>query len=246
MNYSDELKDPRWQRKRLEKMQAADWKCEICGDGKKTLHVHHTNYYDGLNPWEYGINHLECLCEHCHALSHIPREKIRAFMDRGLLVLGAVEKRPSTHEFWLLKLLFYHSELNEWCASVLNIDWVNHTTVREIVKERLWPDDLEFMTCTPERFMAERGWSDIMNVIIAEFRLPRFPVPNEHLADVVLRIRNQFLDGQIIELIRAGLHPSASDEARHLMASKQKSLRELKRTPILPPTTQPKGQTTSE
>lgn len=66
MTYSEKLKDPRWQRKRLEVLSAAGFKCEECGDGTATLHVHHCYYEKGLMPWEYPDEALKCVCEFCH------------------------------------------------------------------------------------------------------------------------------------------------------------------------------------
>lgn len=62
--YSEQLKDPRWQRKRLEVMKAADFKCEWCGNPNETLHIHHL-WYAG-SPWEAPMDALECLCETHH------------------------------------------------------------------------------------------------------------------------------------------------------------------------------------
>jgi hypothetical protein len=66
MTYKEKLLDPRWQRKRLEILQRADFKCEVCGDGKKTLHVHHGYYERGFDPWDYDNETLNCLCDPCH------------------------------------------------------------------------------------------------------------------------------------------------------------------------------------
>lgn len=66
MTYAEKLKDPRWQRRRLEIMSAADFKCSDCGEGGLTLHVHHCYYQKGLMPWDYPGEALKCLCEYCH------------------------------------------------------------------------------------------------------------------------------------------------------------------------------------
>jgi hypothetical protein len=65
-SYAEMLLDPRWQRKRLEILEAADWKCSQCGSGDKTLHVHHMHYERGKKPWEYENRALRSLCEDCH------------------------------------------------------------------------------------------------------------------------------------------------------------------------------------
>lgn len=62
--------DPRWQRRRLEIMQRADFKCEACADGESTLNVHHVRYKRDVKPWEYTDKELICLCQDCHGERH--------------------------------------------------------------------------------------------------------------------------------------------------------------------------------
>jgi hypothetical protein len=64
MKYSEKLKDPRWQRRRLEIMQRDEFACLCCGDTEKTLNVHHKQYHG--NPWDAPHDSLETLCEDCH------------------------------------------------------------------------------------------------------------------------------------------------------------------------------------
>jgi hypothetical protein len=51
--YSEKLKDPRWQKLRLEILERDEWSCQACGNAEKTLHVHHTHYVKGFEPWDY-------------------------------------------------------------------------------------------------------------------------------------------------------------------------------------------------
>lgn len=62
--YSEKLKDPRWQRKRLEIMQRDDFTCKCCDSTDKPLCVHHWRYSG--EPWEIGNRDLDTLCEDCH------------------------------------------------------------------------------------------------------------------------------------------------------------------------------------
>jgi hypothetical protein len=73
-DYAQKLQDPRWQRKRLEVMQAAGWKCVICGDKDEELNVHHPAYSAHHEPWEH--TNLQCLCKSCHTIQHIPKTKM--------------------------------------------------------------------------------------------------------------------------------------------------------------------------
>lgn len=67
MNYSEKLRDPRWQKKRLEIMDRDLWSCQHCFDESSILHVHHKIYEPDKMPWEYHNDLLITLCEACHA-----------------------------------------------------------------------------------------------------------------------------------------------------------------------------------
>lgn len=64
--YAEKLKDPRWQKKRLQIMNRDGFKCQKCFNDQRTLHVHHKKYEQGLEPWEYDTELLITLCESCH------------------------------------------------------------------------------------------------------------------------------------------------------------------------------------
>lgn len=64
--YSEKLRDPRWQKKRLQILERDNWQCQICKDTESTLHVHHWYYETGKDPWDYPLKSLATLCESCH------------------------------------------------------------------------------------------------------------------------------------------------------------------------------------
>jgi hypothetical protein len=68
--YAEQLKHPNWQRRRLESLNRAGFKCEGCYDGESTLYVHHKRYVKGRMAWEYELGELAVLCEECHAQEH--------------------------------------------------------------------------------------------------------------------------------------------------------------------------------
>lgn len=74
ITYTQKLKDPRWQRKRLQVLQRDSWACLRCKNDQATLHVHHKFYTKGLEPWEYADSELETLCEKCHQEEHLEFE----------------------------------------------------------------------------------------------------------------------------------------------------------------------------
>lgn len=88
--YSQKLKDPRWQRKRLEALQAANWACQDCKNTRKTLHVHHTRYAG--EPWDVPLSSLEVLCEDCHEERHAPTKPLSIYFA------GKIGKSDWRHE----------------------------------------------------------------------------------------------------------------------------------------------------
>lgn len=73
MKYSEKLKDPRWQKKRLEIFERDEWACQRCGDDTETLNVHHLLYQKGKEPWDYEDKLLITLCSSCHETETMER-----------------------------------------------------------------------------------------------------------------------------------------------------------------------------
>lgn len=65
-SYSQKLKDPRWQKKRLTILGRDEFTCKACGSTENTLHVHHFTYQNGKDPWDYPDANFTTLCELCH------------------------------------------------------------------------------------------------------------------------------------------------------------------------------------
>jgi hypothetical protein len=72
----EKYKDPRWQRKRLEVMQHANFACERCRSTDKTINVHHKFYRRNADPWDYQDRELMCLCEPCHEEWHLAKDNL--------------------------------------------------------------------------------------------------------------------------------------------------------------------------
>lgn len=68
--HDQQLKSPKWQKRRLQILEKDNWTCQACGTQEKTLHVHHLYYVDGKNLWDYNDHELITLCEDCHKIEH--------------------------------------------------------------------------------------------------------------------------------------------------------------------------------
>lgn len=81
-DFFEQYKRPEWQRKRLEVMEAAGFRCQECDTGEATLNVHHKLYVRGRKPWEYTTDELECLCEPCHKKNHERRDELKQLVGK--------------------------------------------------------------------------------------------------------------------------------------------------------------------
>ena len=66
MTYSEKLREPRWQRRRLELFASAGWKCQECGSTTRNLQAHHCSYAPLIEPWDLPDSVMMVLCEVCH------------------------------------------------------------------------------------------------------------------------------------------------------------------------------------
>lgn len=98
-SYREMLALPQWQKRRLQMLERAGWKCVECGAEEQQLHVHHKRYVAGAKPLEYEDDDLAVLCERCHEKAHgIEPEHPRP---------GMRSNRPSTTNT-LLRLVMQH------------------------------------------------------------------------------------------------------------------------------------------
>lgn len=125
-NYSEKLKDPRWQKRRLEKLGAGCWRCEKCSSTQVTLHVHHIKYVKGREPWEYADDELQVLCATCHSAEHPDKSKRTKISRRKVashftMVSNSVgrDERLSYCARGILLMASTHSE--RWVFSIKSV-----------------------------------------------------------------------------------------------------------------------------
>lgn len=100
--YAAKLRDPRWQKMRLEIMNRDQFMCQICLETTKTLNVHHTKYVSGKKPWEYDPVSLVTLCEDCH--KEEPANYNEALAELFEVIKG---KRYTSNQVNMLQQVFF-------------------------------------------------------------------------------------------------------------------------------------------
>lgn len=124
--YQTKLKDPQWQKKRLEILSRDNFTCLLCKDTETTLHVHHHEYKYGREPWDYADDNFATLCEHCHkevevlkmdnSFDEIIIEKFRWSSGRVTIILyaaslsGIIEKIYDAKGQLILSFKYDHDD----------------------------------------------------------------------------------------------------------------------------------------
>jgi hypothetical protein len=88
------LRDPRWQKKRLQLLESANWKCQDGGCRRwlhqhaehlidpppgdpPSLEIHHLYYERGRDPWDYPDDAFLVLCDECHDKRSVVERKLK-------------------------------------------------------------------------------------------------------------------------------------------------------------------------
>ena len=78
-NYSEKLKHPSWQKKRLQIFERDNFICQSCKSTDQQLQVHHILY--SKNPIETLDEYLITLCENCHTEITIQIEDVKTIFQ---------------------------------------------------------------------------------------------------------------------------------------------------------------------
>ena len=141
---------------------------------------------------------------------------------------------PNPLEFWLLKLLFNHDELLDQLAALFDPTWLAHPGAQALVTHRLeahhntsWSSVAALMSHLEDPAQQQ---------LLAEVATTDRPIPDppRQLNDVMLRLRNDFIDRQLTTLTQRANDPAVTDEQRLEILRRQQDLRLGKRQPLTP------------
>ncbi|MGE3308805.1 MAG: DNA primase [Limisphaerales bacterium] len=140
---------------------------------------------------------------------------------------------PSPNEMWLLKLTFLSDEFAGWLALHLDLQWLRHPLVRELLSRRLelhrsseWHSPAAFLGELEDealRSLAAEAMSDTRTI----------PNPEQQLADLVTRLRNAWIDDRIARTSARSAQPDLSEPERNALLEELVQLRRSKREPLL-------------
>lgn len=148
--------------------------------------------------------------------------------------------KPPQMEWWLLRLLLETDDYTDWIAQHLDLTWISHPTVRDIIRARLeahangtWQGVATWLTT-----IGNADWQ----AIVAEALSDPNPIPNPEgtLKGTPMRLgtihnlRDLFIERQIAALQQRIRRPDLSEEEQRTTLRQLNELRLLKKQPLGP------------
>jgi len=146
--------------------------------------------------------------------------------------IATAQNPPPSAEFHLLKLLLLHDELVPQAALRLDLNWISNPLARAIVEHRFAAQKNETWK-NLAAFLDQCSTAEMRSLVteaVAENR--KIPNPELQSADVILKLRNQFLDRQIAALMQKAGQPEILEPEKMDLLREQQKLREQKRAPL--------------
>jgi DNA primase len=142
--------------------------------------------------------------------------------------------RPSVQELWLLKLALKHESAAAWLVGHLDPNWIPHETIRNIMT-RWMHSQTDGAPLSLGQFL-DTLETEFERSLITEATMEEREIPNpeQQLADVTLKLRNQSLDRQMAALTQRIAQPETGDPEKLDLMRQQQELRQLKRSLLIP------------
>jgi len=144
-------------------------------------------------------------------------------------------ERPSAKEFWLLKLMLIDEEAPPEFAPYVNLQWIAHAQVRDIVGQiiKAHGDNAWRGAAALLSEISDSRAQALASEALAEQR--KIPDPRAQIADILLTLRNQYIDREMASLNHLACQPDTPDEKQEEILRLQQDWRKMKRDPLIPP-----------
>ena len=143
--------------------------------------------------------------------------------------IGAEEEMfspPTQQEQWLLRLVFYEPAFGDWAADCLDPRWVEHAQVRQILEQSA-------QTGEPAEVLLGQLDPATGKLFTAALAAGEgVPDPGRQLWDLVMRMRNRYLDRRLSELTRITAQPNLPEDKLLEVMEEQRELRQEKQSEL--------------
>lgn len=145
---------------------------------------------------------------------------------------AAESPRPGPREHQLLKILLTHLDLLDWTAAHLDLDWIQHDTVRVVVA-RLLERHTGSHDFNPFSVVSDDDDATLRGLVTEALAGGRdLPNPARQLEDIARALRDQFLSRRIEDITRALAAERLSETDQMDLLREQQHLRQQRRQPL--------------
>lgn len=139
---------------------------------------------------------------------------------------------PPVLESWFLKLLLTNDDLVPWVAGHLALEWLKHPWTRETVSRRI--EALQNQTWTSFAAFLGNFPDPALQSFLTEATTQDRPLPNpeQQLKDTLTRLRNEFIDARMSEILRHVSQPGVAESVQIELLREKEQLRALKRQEV--------------
>jgi hypothetical protein len=132
----------------------------------------------------------------------------------------------------LLKILLTGPDHIEFARTRLESRWLMHPVVKRLVQGFVRSKNKDELSAAA--FLAEFDGDAAAQALLSELlaQVHAVPEPQKQLLDVLTRLRNEFINAELLTLTRRLSHPEASETERVELLHRQKELRALKQSPL--------------
>jgi DNA primase len=167
-----------------------------------------------------------------------PRDERPVEVENEEEVPETPDTPPNSQELWLLKILMQQDELVEWAYHHLDLQWISHPTVRDILT-------LRFAALSDENWTGVAAWLSQVEEPAAQCLITQALADPVRDAEALLKgtgtrhgliklIRDKFVDRQVAAIQLQLARPELKQEEVLEFSGEKLRLRQMKQQPLAP------------
>lgn len=137
---------------------------------------------------------------------------------------------PNTAELWLLKVLLAQDDLLDWARQHLELSWIEHRLVRQVLELRLSTSAAEPLQPAAILHQVEPAAQSLVTQVLGDER------PHKHAdklaEDATLRLRNAAIDKEMAHINQQLTSPELTNEDNAALLHELAALRAAKKEPL--------------
>ncbi len=140
------------------------------------------------------------------------------------------KKAPPNNELWLLKIILQYEDTVSILNEYLNMEWIQDDRIRKIIGKRL-SSEIEWMGVS--QFIENFEETELAGLITElAIESEKIPLPEKQVADILLKLRNKFIEQKIVQIKMKLNNNTIDDNTRSQLIYEKMRLDKQKKSPL--------------